>query len=430
MDKLMNSKFMRGLQAVGQKLGENKAINSIQSALMGSMGIIMVGAIFQICAVVPTNFGWFTTDSQIYTVLYGVYNLSMNMLSVWFVVQLGYNYAKALGLKPMTGAINATLCFLLTGTSGWMSSSMASLTTNWLGGTGLFVAILVGLVTVRIYNFCVTKNIVIKMPDVVPPFLADGFSSIIPLFFAVILWLAVSVIALNFTGVDFSSLFVGLISTPLSYLTGFWGMLVLGLLAGLMWTFGIHGTMMVYVAIMPSMLALVQQNAAAYQTGGIAALTYQPVLLFGLMACAGGTGNTVSLAFFGTRAKSEQLKAVGKASLIPGIFNINEPITFGYPIMYNPVMAIPYLINIVVPMILGHIAYSMKWIIPGYINIGSVMPIGVGEFLSTLNIGNSIFAIAMVFVTAAIYYPFFKAYDKQLYAKEQAEKAEEATAAK
>jgi len=422
MDKFMNSKFMLTLQKMGQKVGTNKAINAIQSALMGSMGIIMVGAIFQICAVVPVNFGWITADSQIYTALYGIYNLTMNLLSVWFVLQLGYNYANSLGLKPMTGAVNATLCFLLTGSTGWMTGSMTALTTNWLGGTGLFVAILVGLTTVQIYHFCVKKNIVIKMPAVVPPFLVDGFSSIIPLFFASVLWLAVSVCCQVCFGSDFSSLFVSLISTPLSYLTGFGGMLILGLLAGIMWAFGIHGTLMVYVAVMPSMLALVQQNAAAYQTGGVAALVYQPVLLFGLLMCAGGTGNTIGLAILGTRAKSEQLRAVSKAALIPGIFNINEPIMFGFPIMYNPVLVIPFLINIVLPMILGHIAYSLKWIIPGFINSGSVMPIGVGEFIGTLNITNTLFTLLLCVITTLVYYPFFKVYDKQLYEKEQAEK--------
>ena len=334
MDKFMNSGFMKALNNTGQKIGANKAVNSIESALMGSMGIIMVGAIFQICAVVPVNLGWFTADSSIYMAFYGVYNLTMNLLSVWFVFQLGYNYSKALGLKPMTGAINATICFLLTATGAsfgadFLTGTMASLNTTYLGGTGLFVAILVGLVTVGIYNMCVKHNIVIKMPDVVPPFLADGFSSIIPLFFSVVLWLAVTAGSVAVTGYGFSSLFIGLISTPMSYLTGFWGMLVLGLLCGIMWIFGIHGTLMVYVAIMPSLLTAIQTNAAAYQAGGVAALQYYPVLLFGLVACAGGTGNTIDLAILGAfKAKSEQLKAVGKAALIPGVFNINEPITF------------------------------------------------------------------------------------------------------
>lgn len=425
MDKLFESKFMKALQAAGEKIGSNKAVNSIQAALMGSMGIIMIGAIFQLSAVIPSMFKLFTVGSDIYNILYAPYNLTMNFLSVWFVFQLGYNYAKQLGLKPMTGAINSTLSFFLLVTTGAQTASMESITTGNLGGTGLFLAILVGLVTVRIYNFCVKKKIIIKMPDVVPPFLSDGFSAIIPAFFAIVLWTLLNVASVSLTTVPFPYLFIGLVSAPLKLLTGFWGMLVLGLIAGLMWIFGIHGTMMVYVAIMPVILEATTANAAAYQAGGVGALVYYPVALFGLMACAGGTGNTLALAVLGLKAKSEQIRAVAKAGVLPGIFNINEPIAFGYPIMYNPMLAIPYLLAIFVPMILGHLAYTFGLLRPAFIAVGSVMPIGVGEFIGTLNPINMIFSWLMVLVTGAIYYPFLKAYDKQLFEKEQAAKATE-----
>lgn len=427
MDKFLNTKFMKDLQSFGQKLGENKGINALQSALMGSMGIIMVGAIFQICAVVPVNLHWMTAESPVYMFFYGVYNLTMNFLALWFVIQLGYTYAKSLKLNAMTGALNSAICFILVASGNslgadWITGSMSTITVTNFSGMGLFTAILVGLVTVRIQHMCVKHNIVIKMPDVVPPFLANGFSSIIPLFFSVILWGGITAASVMLTGVGFGSLFIGVMSKPMSYLTGLGGMIVLAILCGLFWFFGIHGTLLVYVAIMPQMLAVVTANAAAYQTGGVAALTYNPVLLFGLVACAGGTGNTLALAIFGLRAKSEQLRAVGKAGLVPGIFNINEPITFGYPVMYNPIMGIPYILCCVVPMILGHFAYKLGWIIPSFIAVGSLMPIGVAEFLGTLNIGNTIFCLVMVVVCGLIYYPFFKAYDKQLVAKEKSEK--------
>lgn len=423
MEKMFESKILKNLQTLGEKLGNNKAISAIQGALMGSMGIIMVGAIFQLTAVIGSIFGFIKVDSELYNTLYGVYNLTMNFLSVWFVFQLGYNYAKSLKLKPMTGAINSLLSFLIVASVGWRTSAMESISTGFLGGTGLFVAILVGIVSIRIYYTCVKRNIVIKMPDVVPPFLSESFSSIIPLVLSVILWLVVSVGVNVLTDVTFPELFIGIVSMPLSYLTGFWGMLVLGILGGLLWSFGIHGTMIIYVAIMPVMFEAISNNAAAFQSGGVEALVYYPVLLFGCVQMAGGTGNTIGAVFYGMRAKSEQIQAVAKAGLIPGLFNINEPITFGYPIMYNPILVIPYIINIVVAMVITHISYSFGWIIPAYINLGTVMPIGVGEFLGTLNVGNVINTLVVVVVTALIWIPFMKAYDNQLYAKEQAEKA-------
>lgn len=419
MDKIFESPVFTKLQAFGEKIGSNKAVNSIQGALMGSMGIIMVGAVFQLVAVIGGNLGVLEVGSDLYNTLYGVYNLTMNLLSFWFVLQLGYNYAKSLKLKPMSGAINSTIGFLILSTVGYRTATMESLTTGFLGGTGLFIAILVGLVSVRIYHLCVSKNIVIKMPEVVPPFLADSFSAMVPLLLTVSLWLVIAVGTISLTTVTFPEIFIGLISKPLSFLTGFWGMLALGVIAGMLWALGVHGTMMVYVAIMPVMLDVVSKNAAAFQAGGVDALKYSPVLLMGLMACAGGTGNTIGAAIWGLKAKSEQLRAVAKAGIIPGIFNINEPITFGYPVMYNPIMVIPFILNIVIAMVIGHISYSLEISIPAYINVGSVMPIGVAEFLGTLNIGNVLTTLFIVVVTTLVWYPFVKAYDKQLYAKEQ-----------
>ncbi len=424
MSNIFESKFFKKLEKAGEKIGSNLAVNAIQGALMGSMGIIMVGAFFQLLVVIPSNFGWLSQESIIYVSLYGVYNLTMNLLSVWFVFQLGYNYARSLKLKPMTGALISTLNFLIVTTTGYRTLAMESLTTGFLGGAGLFIAILVGLSTVGIYNFTVKKNVIIKMPDVVPPFLSESFSSIIPLVLSVSLWLGISVGVQSMTNVTFPELFIGLISMPLSYLTGFGGMLVLGILGGLLWGFGIHGTMMIYVAIMPVMLEAVTNNAAAYQAGGVDALVYYPVLLFTYVQAAGGTGNTIGAAIWGLKAKSEQINAVAKAGIIPGVFNINEPITFGYPVMYNPIMIIPYILNIVVAMVIGHFAYISGWNIPGYINVGSVMPIGVGEFLGTLSYRNTITTLVIVVVTTLIWYPFMKVYDKQLYEKEQKEKLE------
>ncbi len=428
MDKFFESKPMKALQHLGDVIGQNKAISAIQASVMSLMGVIMAGSIFSIIAQVPLAFNIWTAESQIYTALYGIYNLTFNLLSLWFVLLLGYNYSKTLGLKPLPGAINAALSFLLVASRGWMIGSMEALTTSNLGGTGLFVAILVGLVSTWVYNLCVKKNIVIKMPDVVPPFLAEGFSSIIPLAFSVIVQLVVNIVVLKITNVDLASLLINFFSSLINFGTSFPAMLIIGLITGLFWIFGIHGTMIAYVALMAPMMAVMAKNATIYATTqDITKIVYSPVLLFGFMACAGGTGNTLALAIMGLKAKSEQLRAVSKAGLIPGLCNINEPITFGFPIMYNPLMAIPYLLSIVVAVLLGHVFYSIGILYPSVLPVAGILPIGINELIGILpciNIAwfNILFPIIIVAITYVIYLPFFKAYDKQLYAKEQAEK--------
>lgn len=430
-----DSKFMKGLQHFGEKLGANRFFASIQAAFMQCMAVIMVGAISEIVATVPALFGLWTNTSTIYQVLYAPYQLTFNMLSVWFLLFFSYNYAKAKGLKSPTGAcVTAIVCFLILAapaTTYTLASgaTVTALDISYMGGTGLFVAIIVGGVSVAITNFCVKKNIVIKMPDVVPPFLADGFSAILPLLFNVIISQAVASLLSIATGgaMSFPLLITYVLSIPLSAVfNSVPGMLLLALFACLLWCFGIHGTMVAYIACMSVMLSVLTENANIYATTlDPSQVPFQPILLFGYLACCGGTGNTAGLAILCMRSKSKQLNAVGKAAIVPVFFGINEPITFGVPIMYNPIMAIPYILTPIVVILLAWVGYITKFLQPSFIAVGGLMPMGVGEFFGSLSIKNAIFPYLMIIVSYLIYLPFFKAYEKQLIAKEKAVEEEE-----
>lgn len=176
---------------------------------------------------------------------------------------------------------------------------------------------------------------------------------------------------------------------------------------------------------MPLMMQALSANAAAYAQGGIEALTFYPVSLFGAMALCGGTGNTLPLAIFGLKAKSEQIRAVSKIALVPGWFGINEPMTFGMPIMYNPILCIPYVLAILVVMLCTLIGYQTGWLIPAFVPIMTLMPMGFAQFFGTLRWQNAIWDYLMLIPAGIVWYPFFKVYDNQLYKKEQETKAAE-----
>ena len=146
------------------------------------------------------------------------------------------------------------------------------------------------------------------------------------------------------------------------------------------------------------------------------------------MAYCGGSGNTLPLVLFGLRAKSEQIKAVSKIALVPGWFGINEPVTFGMPIMYNPILCIPYILNVLLVMVCSLIGYKTGFLIPGFIPIMTLLPMGFGSFLTTLNWRNAIWDYLMMIPAGIVWYPFFKAYDNQLYKQEQAAAAAEKAA--
>ena len=427
MEKLFQSKFMIKLQDFGQKLGSNKFLAALQAAMMSLMGIIMVGAISQIICSVgsETLLGLFKTGDSVYNILYLPYQFTMNSLSLWVVALFGYNYAKNLKMKsPIMNAVDALMCFLLV--AGALIVTESGLTTidmTYLGAQGMFIGFIVVFLSVRIEKLCADKNIRIKMPDVVPPFLQDGFASIIPLLLSAVFFLIISTVVTISTEGTYSicSGFMALLSTPLGALTSVPGMFILCIFGALLWCFGIHGTMILVPIIMPLGIQAAVANGAAHAAGE--PLVFYPVALFGYMAIAGGTGNTLPLALLGLRSKSKQISAVAKISAVPGWFGINEPLTFGMPIMYNPVLCIPYVLNIPVVMLCALILYQVGFLQPAWISISALLPMGMGQYLSTLRWQNAVGDYLMLIPATLIYYPFFKIYEKQLIAKETAEAA-------
>lgn len=427
MEKLFQSKFMIKLQDFGQKLGSNKFLAALQAAMMSLMGIIMVGAISQIICSVgsETLLGLFKTGDSVYNILYLPYQFTMNSLSLWVVALFGYNYAKNLKMKsPIMNAVDALVCFLLV--AGALIVTESGLTTidmTYLGAQGMFIGFIVVFLSVRIEKLCAEKNIRIKMPDVVPPFLQDGFASIMPLFLSAVFFLIISTVVTISTEGTYSicSGFMALLSTPLGALTSVPGMFILCIFGALLWCFGIHGTMILVPIIMPLGIQAAVANGAAHAAGE--PLVFYPVALFSYMAIAGGTGNTLPLALLGLRSKSKQISAVAKISAVPGWFGINEPLTFGMPIMYNPVLCIPYVLNIPVVMLCALILYQVGFLQPAWISISALLPMGMGQYLSTLRWQNAVGDYLMLIPATLIYYPFFKIYEKQLIAKETAEAA-------
>lgn len=429
MEKLFDSPVMIKLQDFGQKLGSNKFLAALQACMMSLMGIIMVGAISQITVSVlgPTMFNVIAAESQLYEIIYLPYKFTMDLLSVWVVILFSFNYAKNLKMKsPIMNAVDALICFfLVAGTLMISEAGVTSIDMTYLGSTGMFIGFVVVFLSVQIEKYCADHNIRIKMPDVVPPFLQDGFSSIVPLAISACFFLACSAAVDIFTDGNYTiaSGFMALLGIPLSALSSTVGMFIMCVFAALLWCFGIHGTMILVPIIMPLGIQAATANGAAAAAGE--PLVFYPVALFGGMAIAGETGNTLPLALMGLKSKSKQISAISKIAAVPGWFNINEPLTFGMPIMYNPIICIPYVLNIPVVMLLTLIGYRIGFLTPGWISISALLPMGMASYLSTLKWQNAIWDYLMLIPAGLIYYPFFKAYEKQLIAKEALAEQEE-----
>lgn len=221
---------------------------------------------------------------------------------------------------------------------------------TWLGGQGMIAAIIVGLITGWIYTWFVKKKITIKLPDQVPPAVANSFVALIPSAVLTVWWLLVYIFFDKVAHTTLNQWIYTTIQTPLQGVTdSFGGILLLTLLVPFFWFFGVHGSTLVGGIAGPILSANALENAAIFKKLGYVDAAHGGHIviqgLFDQFSTVTGAGMTIGLVVFMTfMAKSTQLKSIGKLALVPGIFNINEPVLFGLPIVMNPMLAIPFFI--------------------------------------------------------------------------------------
>ena len=337
LDKMFESPFFVKLQEWGGKVQSNKVISAISNGMMSIMSLVIAGAAFMILATLLDIAGVLETTDQVYHWLCVPYNMTMGLISLPIAFAVGYSYSKNLGMKgALANGLVTMVLFLMVAAPVQSVDVNGSATnmipTSFLGGPGIFVAMFLPIISVRIIKFCKDKNATIKMPDSIPPYLVDSFANIIPLVICLILWQGLSVLCqVAMGGATLPALIMGILGIPLSGLTSIPGMFVLLAISMLCWGLGLHGQGIVSVVTLPAMMAAYGTNAELVAAGQ--ATEFAPIFLFMSATAAGGAGNMLSLAACCLRAKSERLRAVGKAGVVPAIFNISEPMIFGTPVI-------------------------------------------------------------------------------------------------
>ena len=291
-----------------------------------------------------------------------------------------------------------------------------------LGTSGIFTALLMSVIAVELYAFCVKKNITIKMPDVVPEGVSRAFTALIPAFV-----IAFVVLIINGLLVVMGTDIFKMVYIPFSFvtnLTNSWiGLMVIYFLIHALWIVGIHGANIITSFLTPIVLSNLTANVAGANIPFAGEFNNAYVTL-------GGSGATLGLVIFmAIAAKSEQLKVLGKASFVPGLFNINEPIIFGLPVVYNPFLAIPFFLAPMASASIAYFAVKFQMVGPVVAQMPWPSPAGLGSFVSTAGDWRAIvLALVNVIVAFLIWLPFIKFYDKKLL-KEESYKREAEVAA-
>lgn len=425
--KFMEEKFI----PVANKIAANRYLKSLSGGSMGLMAIVMVGAIFSLLGSIPWEpyqnvlkstgiiqlFSFVpkaTTDSM---ALYMAFGVAFTAAKVFDHEELAFNNA----LLSLASFLVLTPLKEVMPEGGWQPDVFLNM--SYLGARGIFLALITGIIVTKIHCFIVDRKWTIRMPEGVPEQVSHAFIALIPAFAMLILF---SVIRIGFSLTAFGSandFIYKILQTPLQNLaSSLPTFIIILMLAQILWFFGVHGSYTVLPIFMPIWMGYIGENTAAFAAGKEIPFVFNMGLYN--MLNIGGCGCTLGLVtvmfFF---AKSERYKSFGKMVFPCGIFNVNEPVVFGMPLMLNPLTLIPFILIPLITLLLAYAAITLK-IMPA--PIGLAIPASTPIIFSGLMQGSwklSVFEVFIVFLSAVIYFPFFKILDNQAL-KEEAVAAE------
>lgn len=405
-----------------EKVSNNPYLRAIRDGFVSCLPVILFSSLFILVACIPEiwDFKW---DDYVSGLLWQAYGCSMGILSVLMVATIAksltdnfnHKLPKLRQINTVSVMIVSIICFLLLSVEG-VDKGIA---TEFMGTKGLLSAFVVAFTVPNIYKFFVGRGITIKLPEEVPHYIAQTYADLFPLAASITFFWVFSFVFRDVTGMLFGNWILELFKPLFQAADGYIGIaLIYGAMA-MFWFVGIHGPSIVEPAVTAIYIANIELNLQMVQAGEHAtAILTHPTSYF--VATLGGTGATLMFcAMCAFIAKSKQLRTVGRSSIIPVIFAVNEPILFGAPIVLNPVLFVPFILAPIANVwlykffvdVLGMNAFSyiLPWTTPG--TIGLIVATGFAKLSFFL-------APLLLVVDAVIYYPFFRAYDKQLVERE------------
>ena len=407
-----------------EKISRNIYLRAIRDGFIASMPVILFSSIFLLIAFVPNIFG-FNWSEEVVGMLMKPYNYTMGVVAL---------LVAGTTAKSLTDSVNRDL--ESTNQINFLSTMLASITgflilasdaieggfaSGFLGTKGLLSAFVSAFVIVNIYKVCVKNNISIRMPDEVPPNISQVFKDLIPFTLSIVTLYVLDIIVRNTVGTSVAEAIGTLLAPLFTAADSYLGITIIFGAYALFWFVGIHGPSIVEPAIAAITYANIETNFQLLQAGQHA----DKILTSGtqmFIVTMGGTGATLVVPFmFMWLTKSKRNQAIGRASVVPTFFGVNEPILFGAPLVLNPIFFIPFIFAPIANVwifkffvdVLGMNSFSVNlpWTTPG--PLGIVM----GTQFAALSF---VLAALLIVVDVAIYYPFLKVYDDQIYAEELA----------
>ncbi|MHB9795015.1 lactose-specific PTS transporter subunit EIIC [Streptococcus suis] len=426
MNKLIE--FIEKGKPFFEKISRNPYLRAIRDGFIAAMPVILFSTLFLMVAFVPNIFGFTWSDEAVAAIM-KPYGYTMGIVAVLVAGTTAKSLTDAFNRQlPKTNQINF-ISTMIASISGFLLLASDGIeggfANGYMGTKGLLPAFLAAFITVNIYKVCVKNNVTIRMPDEVPPNVSQAFKDVIPYALSIFVLYGIDLVTRQFLGTNVAEAILKLFEPLFTAADGYVGITIIFGAYALFWFVGIHGPSIVEPAIAAITYANIETNFQLLQAGQHA----DKILTSGtqmFIVTMGGTGATLVVPFmFMWLTKSKRNKAIGRASVVPTFFGVNEPILFGAPLVLNPVFFVPFILapiaNVwifkffVDTLKMNSFSVNLAWTTPG--PLGIVMGTNFAPLAFAL-------AILLVVVDVLIYYPFLKVYDEQILAEEQSGKVE------
>ena len=411
-----------------EKISRNKYLRAIRDGFIAGMPVILFSSIFILIAYVPNAWG-FHWSKDIETFLMTPYSYSMGILAFF----VGGTTAKALTDSmnrdlPATNQINF-ISTMLASMVGFLlmaaePAKEGGFLTAFMGTKGLLTAFIAAFVTVNVYKVCVKNNVTIRMPDEVPPNISQVFKDLIPFTLSVVLLYALELVVKASLHVTVAESIGTLLAPLFSAADGYLGITIIFGAYAFFWFVGIHGPSIVEPAIAAITYANAEVNLKLIQQG----MHADKILTSGtqmFIVTLGGTGATLVVPFmFMWLTKSKRNRAIGRASVVPTFFGVNEPILFGAPLVLNPIFFIPFIFAPIANVWIFKFFIDTLGMNSFTANLPWTTPAPLGLVLGTnFQFLSFVLAALLIVVDVVIYYPFLKVYDEQILEEERSGKS-------
>jgi len=416
------------ISPVAARLGTQRHVMAVRDGFIGAMPFMIVGSFLLVFAFPPfaadTTFTlgqwWIAMSKAYFNEIMTPFNMTMGIMACYISAGIAYNLAQSYKMDPFPTAMLSLMTFLLIAAP----LKDGGLPAAYLGGTGIFTTIIVGIYVTELCRFLKERNIGIKLPEQVPEKIRQSFNLLIPALVVILTIYPLNLLLQNQFGMLLPEAIMAVFKPLISAADSLPAILFAVFLAHTLWFAGIHGAAIVSGIMAPFWLVNLGLNQDALAAG--AELPHVFIEAFwSFFIVLGGSGATFALVLLYTRSKSAHLRSIGKLGLVPAVFNINEPVIFGSPIVMNPVLFIPFVFAPMVNATIAYVAASTGLVgkVISLVPWTAPAPIGAA-WGAGWQMSNGLLVIGLLVLDLLIYLPFFKVYEKQLLAQEAEIEAE------